>query len=183
MVRRGFTMIEVMVVTVVLALLASITVPRMVAYESGLRTLRDVQTIQSFCSDTRNLAMRSKSTYTLTYDDTTKTLTATPPDDDGSQIIGSNRSESTPQEKKLEQTWSISNVVNPQDENSSGGNFEVRFFGDGTADPRTATFTEDGVDYSFRITRDGTVTLTRGAGPTNNDPTEWEAGNLEVKTN
>ena len=58
--------------------------------------------------------------------------------------------------------------------------FSVRFFADGTAEATTASFTQSGIVFGLTITKEGSITVNRGA-PTAQDNSEWEAGDLEQK--
>jgi hypothetical protein len=76
--------------------------------------------------------------------------------------------------------WTVSDVSKGSSSETTS-DFSVRFFGDGTAEATTASFTQNGVVFGLVITKEGNVTVNRGA-PTVQDQSEWEAGDLEQKT-
>lgn len=176
--RRGFTLVEAMLVSAVLALIASLVAPRLIAYEDSQRTLRDAQTIETFVEQAHAAAVSGKATYILTFDDTTNSLKYEQEDTDGSTIVGSGSTEQA--ESKLKNTWTVSDVSKGSSTETSS-DFSVRFFGDGTAEATTASFTQASVAFGLTITKDGDVSIQRGA-VTAQDATEWEAGDLEQKT-
>ncbi len=175
--RRGFTLVEAMLVSAVLALVAGLVAPRLVAYEDSQRTMRDSQSIETFAEQAHAAALKGRATYVLTFDDTTNSLKYELEDTDGSSIVGDGGND--PVESKLRNTWTVSDVSKGASTDTTS-DFSVRFFGDGTAEATTASFTEGGVAYGLKITKDGEVSIQRGAVAAQ-DATEWEAGDLEQK--
>lgn len=114
----------------------------------------------------------------LTFDDTTNSLKYEPEDTDGSTIVGGGSTD--PVEKKLLNSWTVSDVTKGTTSETTS-DFSVRFFGDGTAEATTASFSQNGVAYGLTVSKDGDITIKRGAVAAQ-DPTEWEAGDLEQKT-
>ena len=176
--RRGFTLVEAMLVTAVLAFIASLAAPRLIAYEDSQRTMRDSQTIETFAEQAHSAALSGRATYVLTFDDTTNSLKYQVEDPDGSTIVGETGAD--PVESKLRNTWTVSDVAKGSGTDSTS-DFSVRFFGDGTAEATTASFTQNGLVYGLTVTKYGDVSIQRGAVQAQ-DATEWEAGDLEQKT-
>lgn len=173
--RRGFTLVEAMLVSAVLALLASLVAPRLAAYQDSQRTLRDSQTIETFAEQAHAAAMNGKATFVLSYDDTTKALKY-----EQEETASSTGETVEPTEQKLLNTWSVSDVSKGSSTDTSS-DFSVRFFGDGTAEATSASFTQNEVVFGLTISKDGVASIQRGAAATQ-DATEWEAGDIEQKT-
>jgi prepilin-type N-terminal cleavage/methylation domain-containing protein len=173
--RRGFTLVEAMLVSAVLALIASLVAPRLVAYQDSQRTLRDSQTIETVAEQAHSAAMSGRVAYVLTFDGDTNSMKYEPEEADGAT------GETTePTEQKLLNTWSVSDVAKGSSSETTS-DFTVRFFADGTAEATTASFSQNGVIFGLTVSKEGNVTVNRGA-PTVQDQSEWEAGDLEQKT-
>jgi prepilin-type N-terminal cleavage/methylation domain-containing protein len=173
--RRGFTLLEAMLVSAVLALLASLVAPRLVAFQDSQRTLRDSQTIETIAEQAHSAAVRDRVVYVLTYDDTTNALKY-----EAEEAELATGETTSPTEQTLLNPWTVSDVSKGSSSETTS-DFSVRFFGDGTAEATTASFTQNGVVFGLVITKEGNVTVNRGA-PTVQDQSEWEAGDLEQKT-
>lgn len=172
--RRGFTLVEAMLVSAVLALIASIVAPRLVAFQDSQRTMTDSQTIETFAERAHSAAVSGRTIQVLSFDSDTNSLRYGPEDEAGPM-----EESSDPTEQKLLNTWSVSDVSKGS-ESEMTSDLSVRFFADGTAEATTASFTQSGIVFGLTITKEGSITVNRGA-PTAQDNSEWEAGDLEQK--
>ncbi|MEI7576714.1 MAG: prepilin-type N-terminal cleavage/methylation domain-containing protein [Armatimonadota bacterium] len=177
--RRGFTLVEAMLVSAVLALVASIVAPRLVAFQDSQRTLRDSQTIETFAERAHSAAISGRNIQVLSFDGDTNTLRYSPEEEGAGQTTGTTTGTSDPTEQKLLNTWSVSDVAKGSDADTTS-EFSVRFFADGSAEATTASFKQNGVIFGLTVTKEGNVTVSRGA-PAAQNNSEWEAGNLEQK--
>jgi type II secretion system protein H len=182
---QGFTLIEISVVTVIIAMMAVLVLPKLAVSKREDEFRKSFQKIESIANNSRDLAVSSGRTYVLTWDAENSTLTSAPTDSEeqGSQTAQPDDSSATQQEQRtaaLGKDWSLTEVTSGQDE-SKNDTLELRFFSDGSAQSRNAKFLADDVEIHLDVTSLGAVKVTRGASDRATVP-EWEAGDLEERT-
>jgi prepilin-type N-terminal cleavage/methylation domain-containing protein len=182
---QGFTLIEMSVVVLVIAILAMLVIPRLIVSKNEDDYRKSFQNIESLANASRDLAITSGRTYVLSFDSEEQTLTASPEDVEsaGSTTAQPNDDEEAAGESrtaKLGKDWSVSETTNQNDQ-SSESQLSIRFFSDGTAESRDAKFMANDVEVHLTVDTSGNITVRRGQAETTTQ-TEWEAGELEQRT-
>ncbi|CAN5578893.1 hypothetical protein BH11ARM2_BH11ARM2_24240 [soil metagenome] len=163
MIRRAFTLIELMVVIAVLVMMASIAVPSVVALQRSRAERSTLESVGRLPSEARIRAREKGKTVTLAYESSQGELTLTQDDEQ----VG---------------TVSLGNAlqVNSVDlDDTDKSTSDVKFYEDGTADPATIRLTAGGSQRYLRIDKDGSSRWVDEPPQTNDE--RWQAGELEQR--
>jgi prepilin-type N-terminal cleavage/methylation domain-containing protein len=166
--RRGFTLVEVSTVVVVLVLVVSVLAPRLVAMQEGTAfrsALRAVERMPSWC---QARAVQTKQTVVLRFDDAGRSFVVEREEEGG----GSEQLRTVPLPDGFEAAAFESDGLD-----STVLDWRVEFYSDGTANAGAVEFATGGEPWTLRI-EDGRGTLAEGA-LGGAGPTDWEAGELE----
>lgn len=166
--KRAFTLIELMVVIVVLAILAAVITPSLVSMKATSDHRDTVSAVRRLSTEARNLAIARGETVIMVYDDSAKALSLQSTDSEGE----TNDIKSVPVTPDLEPTAFRNNEV---EANSS--DFEVKFGPDGHSTGGALQFES----YSLIIDNLGNARFVHGELPATGDD-KWEAGSLEQRT-
>jgi prepilin-type N-terminal cleavage/methylation domain-containing protein len=197
-VRKGFTLVEMLSVTVIIAFLASIIVGRLQNDRAGLTFQRGFQGIESAANMAKNQALRTGQTSVLTFDSSTQSLKVsagdqTPSTGNGPTLnamptisktspttTNSANSASTQvaPDTKLGTGWTVSQVQKA--DGTTEAEMSIKFYADGSAETKTVEFLNDKAPVTLSVKQNGTIDVKRGA-LTTTTPSEWEAGNLELR--
>ena len=184
--RRGFTVIEMIAVTVVIAVLASLLVGRLHNTREGIRFQQGVQSIESAANKAKSQAIQSGQTYELTFDnstqslkasvlDTTTTPTAAIP---STNAINTVKKDAPSSDSALGSGWSVSEVRLANGMTTTELN--IKFYADGTAESKSVEFHSGNAPVTLIVKQNGSIVVKRGA-LTDQQPQEWEAGNIEQR--
>ncbi len=192
MLKRAYTLIEMLAVTVVIVALASIVVGRLSNDRNGNTFQRGIQSIESAANKAKNQSIKTGKTYELTFDSSAQSIKVAPSEDNTStQPTATNSkinrtptnnsdNQDDPKPAQLGNGWSLQTVH--QSDGTDTNDLLIKFYADGTADEKSAEFKYSDAVVSLRVSRDGTIEVKRGELPLDDKKTEWEAGNLEQRT-
>jgi prepilin-type N-terminal cleavage/methylation domain-containing protein len=187
---KGYTMIEMMFVVIVVGLLASTLLGRLMVQREGELIRDSIQKIETAADKAEQLAISTGAAHILRFDEGTQTLTVTTDDTQDSQSQGLTNADNprlndlqqnddgTVARERLGQGWRVDQVVNNLGETEN--QVEIRFYPDGTADAKQVQFTNNDINVVLRVTAEGQVTVSRSQVDTN-EVQEWEAGQLEQR--
>lgn len=177
--RRGFTLVEISIVIVVIALMASLIVPRMMP-------LIQSQQSESFRLDAFNLVREAREqavgqSRAITVRVDGETLRAELDDQseinpDGAQEEGGQAldTETAPDGTQVDQLWQDGEAVD-------ASSFRLVFYPTGDATPAVLQFNQNGKLWHIVVQGgSGRVTLVEGE-YIQGEETRWPAGNLEVR--
>lgn len=185
MTYKGYTLIEMLIITVVLVVIASIVIGRQQNNNAGFQFQRAIQSIETAANKAKNEAITTGNTYELTFDSVNQSLVVQESMDD--QTGDSNNSATSSSDSggqgsntSLGSGWSVTEVRNADGTTTS--DMDIKFFADGTAESKSVQFTADDAPVYLKVTQNGTIEVKRGSLDQNDTPVEWEAGNLEQRT-
>jgi hypothetical protein len=127
---------------------------------------------------------------TLGYDESTQSLTISQ-DADSNDLVSNqpnntlkqSSSNSSGQDSDISESlgagWTVSEVRNSSSENES--TLAIKFYPDGTAEPKSAQFQLGDLTVVLKVTADGRISVKRGVIEEDNQQ-EWEAGQLEQRS-
>lgn len=169
--QRGFTLIELTVVIVVLMLFASVVVPNLSAQKAGRERRAFLESARRIALDARSEAIERGATVTLRYEEGQKEMKL--------------EREAAEQNEEAEE---IRTVALPEDfslqnfrvgkESVTAGDWQVRFFADGTSDGGAVELDENGDIQSLIVDKRGNATLESGSLPEETDE-RWPVGDYE----
>lgn len=185
-IRRGFTVIEMIAVTVIIAVLASLLVGRLHNNREGIRFQQGVQSIESAANKAKSQAIQSGQTYELTFDnstqslkasvvDTTTTPSATIPSTNATNTV---KKDAPSSDSALGSGWSVSEVRLA--DGTTTTELNIKFYADGTAESKSVEFHSGNAPVTLIVKQNGSIEVKRGA-LTDQQPQEWEAGNIEQR--
>ena len=175
--RRGFTLIEMLTVTVIIVVLASIVVGRLQNERSGIQFQRGIQSIESAVNKAKSQAIQTGKTYELTFDDSTQSLKAEP--FDVTQTSDKSDSTSNQSNTSIGSGWSVYEVR--KSDGTTESQVSIKFFADGTSEAKSVEFHSNNAPISLIVKQNGSIEVKRGplADEVNQ---EWEAGNIEQRS-
>jgi prepilin-type N-terminal cleavage/methylation domain-containing protein len=187
---RAFTLVEMTIVVFILGIIASTLISRLMVQQDGNKMRNSIQKIESVAYKAEQLAVTSGQMRTLGYDESTQSLTVS--QDADSNDLGSNQpnntlkqssSNSSGQDSDISESlgagWKVSEVRNSSSETES--NLAIKFYPDGTAEPKSAQFQLGDLTVVLKVTADGRISVKRGVIEEDNQQ-EWEAGQLEQRS-
>lgn len=187
--KKAFTLVELLTITVIVTVLAAIVVPRLQNFRDGNEFLKGIQRIESAANKAKNEAISTGKTYELTFDSATQSLKVGPSEDDSSSVLDTNDASntSTSQEDGAQQSdagigsgWSVYEVRNAKGDTDS--ELRIKFYADGTAESKSVEFHNGDAPVTLTVTQNGVIDVKRGALSNTDDKQEWEAGNIEQRT-
>lgn len=187
--KKAFTLVELLTITVIVTVLAAIVVPRLQNFRDGNEFLKGIQRIESAANKAKNEAISTGKTYELTFDSATQSLKVRPSEDDSSSVLDTNDASntSTSQEDGAQQSdagigsgWSVYEVRNAKGDTDS--ELRIKFYADGTAESKSVEFHNGDAPVTLTVTQNGVIDVKRGALSNTDDKQEWEAGNIEQRT-
>ena len=179
-------MIEMIAVTVIIAVLASLLVGRLHNNREGIRFQQGVQSIESAANKAKSQAIQSGQTYELTFDnstqslkasvvDTTTTPSATIPSTNATNTV---KKDAPSSDSALGSGWSVSEVRLA--DGTTTTELNIKFYADGTAESKSVEFHSGNAPVTLIVKQNGSIEVKRGA-LTDQQPQEWEAGNIEQR--
>lgn len=162
--RRGFTLIELSVAIVVLALLSALVAPRLVALRSGQETRAAKFAIRDLAKDARMRAVQ---------EGVTVVVRGSRPDRIEMVRVGATEGEET-----VIRSLDLPEGVRLGTGEGASSEWEIRFFGDGRAEGRGVEIEHDGALDSVLVAANGSVVLREGGLPQATTET-WPAGENE----
>jgi prepilin-type N-terminal cleavage/methylation domain-containing protein len=179
--RRGFTLIEMIAVTVLIAVLASIVVSRLQNSRDGISFQRGIQGIESAANKAKSQAIQTGRTFELTFDDASQSLKVeeSNPEESTNTPSSGSSSEDTPNgDTSIGSGWSVFEVRKP--DGSTESSLSIKFFADGTAESKSVEFHSGNAPISLIVKQNGSIEVKRGA-LSEEANEEWEAGNIEQR--
>lgn len=194
---RGFTLIEMMVVTTVLAMLAAVALPSLLALQRAQESRRSLSDLLSMARLSAGQARQTGRTFELVIDENNATVIVRPEavDDErfpalppttanGLASTGIQEAANTPEnDEQATVTRSLAASIKIQsatvDDESLTGETIVKFYSDGSAQRAIIQLSESDVDRTLVIDRQGGIQLTRGQSDLAQD--RWPAGDLEQR--
>lgn len=178
---RGFTLVEMIAVTVVITVIAGLVVGRLQNARDGISFQRGIQSIESAANRAKNEAVTSGRTYELTFDDGSQSLVASPVETDDASGANNTPSGNTggSNNSALGNGWSVREVRLP--DGTTDSELRIKFYADGTSENKTVEFMSGDAPVTMTVKQNGSIDVRRG-GITDTDIQEWEAGNIEQRT-
>ncbi len=174
--RRGFTLIEMLAVTVIIAVMASIVVGRLQNSRDGITFQRGIQGIESAANKARSQAIQTGKTYELTFDDTTESLKVE--EFNADQSANEVNSLISTDNTTMGSGWTVFEVR--MADGTTDSQLSIKFFADGTAESKSVEFHSSGAPISLIVKQNGNIEVKRGA-LSDEQNQEWEAGNIEQR--
>ena len=181
-----------------IALLASLTVPSLINSKKSQDKQAALYKLINVANNAREWAKQTGNTYTLTYDDATKTLTAAPYDSTKDPKV------TTPKQKpQIASTASTSktnddsaptgptdNVILGQEfrvtksqageEDTGTSTWTLKIYPDGSAESGYVEWQVDNQPVNLKVDHRGQVSLNKESASQDED--QWSAGNFEPRT-
>jgi prepilin-type N-terminal cleavage/methylation domain-containing protein len=169
--RAGFTLIEMSVVITILALMAALTVPNLVAIKTSRDGRDKEEAIRRLPSQALSLAREGKTAVTLKVDGSDLVLEQVAKDDP----------DTTDEVKRLSLgSFSVSST-RKAGESSDTSSWEWKVYPDGTAEAATLEINEGTGSKTLQLTPEGDARWL-GSGETEQTSEKWTAGELEQRT-
>ncbi|MGI4791545.1 MAG: pilus assembly FimT family protein [Janthinobacterium lividum] len=167
--RRGFTLIELIVVLFVLLLLTTAIVPRVVAIQRSRRTKDLEAKIIRLPAEARNEAVRSGNPVRIRVDGAALVMDRAPINGTAEEV------------KRIALGTGIQvNTVEEAGQPSNTGSWQWTIYPDGSADDGGIQFTEGTAQKSLVLSSDGSVRWLIGDLPAGT-PERWPAGQLQQR--
>jgi prepilin-type N-terminal cleavage/methylation domain-containing protein len=184
--RQGYTLLEMLAVTVIIAVLASIVVGRLQNSRTGIQFQRGIQGIESAANKARSQAIRTGETYELTFDNSTQSLKVAVLETTQSasttpKVTPTKPTSTATGDTSLGSGWSV-NEVRKADGTTTQSDLSIKFYADGTAETKSVEFLNGKAPVTLNVQQNGNIEVKRGA-LADAKPQEWEAGNIEQRTN
>ncbi|MFQ3677236.1 MAG: prepilin-type N-terminal cleavage/methylation domain-containing protein [Fimbriimonadaceae bacterium] len=206
-VRRAFTLIELSVVIVLLALLAGLVVPNLVNQRDARQTRLALIQARDALVEAQARAVREGQTVAVRFDEASQTLTIVRPADvlNAAPITGAGLTGTASLAAARQAAFGSANDVDTNDLGESvlrrvrlGGNirgrgfrvadetvvsgeFLLRFYADGKSDGGALEFDVNGASRSIVVDRNGDARIENGGLP-DVQTDEWQAGENERRT-
>ena len=190
---KGFTLIEMLTVTAIVALLSLIVIGRLQNLGDGIQFQRAIQNIETAANKAKSQAIQTGQTYELTFDNSTQSLTAQPlsassnsttkaPTTKTSTTKGSTTTpnKTDQQDITLGTGWSVFEVR--KSNGTTETDLSIKFYADGTAETKSAELHSGNAPVSLIVKQNGSIEVKRGA-LSDQQNEEWEAGNIEQRSN
>ncbi len=174
---RGFTLIEMIAVTVIIAVLASIVVGRLQNSREGIQFQRGIQSIESAANKAKSQAIQTGKTYELTFDDSSQSLKVETFNQ--GETADSSTATTSNTDTSMGSGWSVYEVR--KSDGSTDNSLSIKFFADGTAESKSAEFHSSNAPISLIVKQNGSIEVKRGA-LSDEVNQEWEAGNIEQRS-
>jgi type II secretion system protein H len=170
MLRRGFTLIEMTVVIMILALLAAAIVPNAASAVISNRRRNFRLGVPRLVGEAHNKAVQTGQTVTMT-----KT------ENDGFQIA-TNDGQNDQAVDTLDGVdgVSIESVLDANGDQSNG-EWQIAFYPDGTCEGGTIELGDNGATYRYQVTKSTSKVKLLGEGETDPSNDKWPAGELAVR--
>lgn len=194
---RGFTLIEMMVVTTVLAMLAAVVLPSLFSLKQSQESRRSLSDLLAMARLSAGQARQTGRTFELVLDENNSTVIVRPEAVDevrfpalppttsnGLTSTGAQEVANTEEDdERATVTRSLSAGIKIQsatvDDEAVTGETVVKFYSDGSSQRAIIQLTESDVDRTLVIDRQGTIQLVRGQADLPQD--RWPAGDLEQR--
>lgn len=184
--RRGFTLIELSVVILVLALVVSIVVPNVMAMIAGRRSKNFLSDVRTFSVRARNQAIDTGQTMVLAANGSEHGLTISA--DTTTTTTNSTNANATA--NAVTSTDPIANLALPNGttlqtfkigtQDSNEGEWKIHFYPDGRSDGGGFEIVQGGLTYSWIVAQDGSNKLLSGSYPDQTSEV-WPAGGYEKR--
>ncbi len=190
-VRQGFTLIEMLTVTAIIAVLAAIVVGRLQNTRDGIQFRKAVQNIESAANKAKSQAIQTGQTTELTFDNSTQSLKVAAVDTTNSTTsatIPSTKTKTTNNpttqdgqstDSALGAGWTVSEVR--KSDGTTDTQMAIKFYADGTAETKSVEFHSGQTPVSLIVRQNGTIEVKRAA-LADEQNQEWEAGNIEQRS-
>jgi prepilin-type N-terminal cleavage/methylation domain-containing protein len=177
--RKGFTLVEMMVVTTVLAMLAAFVVPNIVTMTRARDARLSLVQLRDLAREARETAVRDGTSLSLRFDDTRATMQIVRPGDPAS-------TDDNLANDQVLRSVQLANGVTVRTlqlagQERSASEWDVRFYSDGRADKGGFELLTAGSADNVRILETGEVILASGALPQQEEQTTWPAGEHELR--
>lgn len=168
---RGFTLIELSVVILILALLSASVVPRLIALRQGDEVRKFRSDLATSVVDARSRAMQSNQTISLSFEESERRFQLTnASDDDADRAL-----ESITLPSGLEiQALRLRSTETP------AGDWTLNFYADGSCDGGGIEVSLDGRIVSLSVSQTGAPRWLEDELP-EAEQDRWQAGELEVR--
>ncbi len=166
--RRGFTLVEMLVVVVVLSMIAAVVTPSLVSMKASSDRRSLISAIRTVAADARERAISSARMTQVSYDESSRQLRIEQVQDDGTTQTLKNVQLTTdlePQRYQLE------------GKDATAGDFKLTFAPNGHSNGGGIEFT----GFSILVNQNGNYRFIDGPLPQAQDE-KWQAGDLEQRS-
>jgi len=168
--KRGFTLIELMVVIAVLSLMAALVVPNLIARERSQAARDFFSALPRLAAQARLSAIQQQATTRMTYDSASRRIVVE------LEPVG-------PEEGRELASAPVPDGIEPGNmrtgnENSGSSDWQLRFYADGRSDGGGAEWNDAGRQRALIVDRDGISRMLEGNLPEAREE-RWPAGDYE----
>ncbi len=186
--RRAFTLVEITIVCAILAMMAALVMPNLVAMKANRERKETYNAILRLAQKGRESAIQEGKTYALVLTDSGNTV-ALQRDQDQQTTTADPRQipkDDTTAEREEVARVSLPNGVTLGEmsldgKQSSASDFTLHFYADGKSEGGGFELVDQGSKRTLMVTNRGLASLQDGDLPQTGD-TSWEAGQYEQRT-
>ncbi len=166
--KRGYTLIELVVVVVVLTVLASLVIPNLVRAKEGQEKRDFEASLYRLASYARERAIQERKTIALALSDR-------------SFVVNEEREGQEIELRRLTMPEGVdTGSFAAEGEDSTSNDWRLRFYADGSSDGGGVELNNDGRIRSLQIGTNGTLTVVEG-NLEDNGTKKWTAGEIEKR--
>lgn len=186
---RAFTSLELVAVTLILAMLGAMVLPRAAAYQSSVRERQFGEALRRIAVYAREEAIIQRHRVQLSYSSADRTLRVSALADTeqlASQSPAAQGANPDNVESLRFRNLQLPNGVQPGSftlvgRESNSDNWNVTFYPDGTCDNASAVFTATSGNRRLIIRPSGMITVTTGQDAENEPADRWQSGTYEAR--
>jgi len=167
---KGFTLIELAVVVLILALLSALVVPRLANIQDGIEAKLSLDSVQRLATRARETAISSGRPVGMAYNESDGAFELRQETDEGDGSVVAST--------VLHPGFSPERFVVANNE-SNASDWQVNFYGDGTSDGGGLELNEGGVTRSFIIGAKSGLSRWANGGLPASETEIWPAGEYE----
>lgn len=168
--RRGFTLIELSVVVLVIVLITAIIVPRLSSFQRGVDAKLNMAAVQRLASRARESAMSSGRPVSLAFESTDSRFELRSENADGDSLVSG--------EVQLHEDFQAQRFFAGNTE-PAASDWTVTFYPDGTSDGGGVEVDEGGIQRTLVIGAKSGLSKWQDGGMPASESEKWQAGEFE----
>ncbi|MBL8047252.1 MAG: prepilin-type N-terminal cleavage/methylation domain-containing protein [Chthonomonas sp.] len=170
--RAAFTLLELSVVVVIIAVITGAVAPAVGRWKTGADLRQFYARAQALASESRELAVRQRTTLRLTVEGESVVLRSGVTEEEEGQAVRT---------LTLPDNVSLSSATRQATTETTDG-FVISYYPDGSSDGGTLTFESDGSPRALRVDKQGRADFVASDAPETGEGETWSAGDLEVRS-